>query len=41
MRPVTSKMKAASRRNIAKAQISRIRRREPRQIGRRRTRATL
>ncbi len=33
-RRVTAKMKSASNRNITKAQVSRIRRREPRSVGR-------
>ena len=33
-RPTTAATSAAARRNITKAQVSRIRRREPRQIGR-------
>lgn len=33
-RPVTTRVRAAARRNIARAQVSRIRTREPRSVGR-------
>ena len=33
-RPVTPKVRAASRSNIRKAQMSRVRTKEPRQVGR-------
>jgi len=37
-RPTTTRTSAAARRNIHKAQVSRFRTREPRQLGRARTR---